>query len=169
MTAEETTVSKYKHSSQHSFVKSQYVLSTQLCEASQAREEDRGAFEEENKSKGCWIMEKSFRYWKETSYYKNRDLAVAVFLLLRNENYIVNGFFILIYGKENLYYRCLYCWFNLVKLLTLGSYGFVVSIMAFGRFSAATSIHLAFCLRPEPLTSTDCLECQIGKMVSSGK
>lgn len=56
-----------------------------------------------------------------------------------------------------------------VKKLMLGSDGFPVSILALGKFSDATSILLAFYLRPEPPTSSGCWECHKGKMGSSGK
>lgn len=68
MSAEETTASKYRGSSQHSFIKTQYVLSAELYEASQARQNDKGGSEEEQKSKGFWMVDESFTYWKEISH-----------------------------------------------------------------------------------------------------
>jgi len=53
MTAEETTASKYRGSSQCCFIKAQYLLSAQLYEESQARKNDKGGFKEEEKLKGC--------------------------------------------------------------------------------------------------------------------
>lgn len=100
MTAEETTTSKYKISSQNSFIKIQYIFSAELYEAPQARKNEKGGFEEGEESSGCWMVDKSFIYWEEIHHYKNRGFSFCSIFFIKNENCFVKGFFILVSGRE---------------------------------------------------------------------
>lgn len=70
MTLTETTDGKYIGSSQQSFIELQSRFSAELYEESQARM-TKVVFEEEEKSKGCWMVDESFTYWKEISNHKD--------------------------------------------------------------------------------------------------